>query len=291
MKFAFILSERANHGLVILCRVLAVSRSGFYSWKGRCASATAKANARLTVEIAAIHKRSRSTYGSPRVHAELVANGHVVGENRVCRLMSLEGLHARRTRRFKVTADSRYELPSAPNLLARNFEVDAPNVAWVTDITYVDTREGFLYLSVILDLFSRRVVGWATSDSLSTRVALDALAMALNGRRPPKGLIHHSDQGSQYASNEYLDALAKAGIERSMSRRGDCWDNAVAESFFSTIKTELIYREKYSSRAQATAAIYEYMSSFYNDQRRHSHNGYLSPVAFELKAQIAAKAA
>ena len=291
MKFAFILVERANHGIVILCRVLEVSRSDFYSWRGRCVSATAKANARMTVEIAAVHKQSRATYGSPRVHAELVANGHVVSENRVCRLMRLEGIHACRKRRFKTTTDSKHELPIAPNELARDFEMDAPNVAWVTDITYVETREGWLYLSVILDLFSRRVVGWATSDSLSTKLPLDALAMGLRGRRPRMGLIHHSDRGCQYASDEYREALAAAGIQRSMSRKGDCWDNAVAESFFSTIKAELIHRQDFPSRASATAAIDEYIRVFYNHQRRHSHNGYLSPVAFELKSQIAAKAA
>jgi putative transposase len=291
MKFAFVLAQRAYHGVVILCRVLEVSRSGFYSWIGRGESATAKANARLTVEIVAVHKQSRSTYGSPRVHAELVADGHVVGENRVSRLMRLEGIHARRKRRFKATTDSKHELPIAPNELARNFEVDAPNVVWVTDITYVETREGWLYLSVILDLFSRRVVGWATSDSLSTTLALDALAMGLRGRRPCKGLIHHSDRGCQYACEVYRQALAAAGIQRSMSRKGDCWDNAVAESFFSTIKAELIHRQDFSSRASATAAIDEYIRVFYNHQRRHSHNGYLSPVAFELKSQIAAKAA
>jgi putative transposase len=287
MKFAFVLAQRAYHGVVILCRVLEISRSGFYSWIGRCEAATAKANARLTVDIVAVHKQSRST----RVHAELVANGHVVGENRVSRLMRLEGIHARRKRRFKATTDSKHELPIAPNELARNFEVDAPNVAWVTDITYVETREGWLYLSVILDLFSRRVVGWATSDSLSTTLALDALAMGLRGRRPGEGLIHHSDRGCQYACEVYRQALAAAGIQRSMSRKGDCWDNAVAESFFSTIKAELIHRQDFSSRASATAAIDEYIRVFYNHQRRHSHNGYLSPVTFELKAQIAAKAA
>lgn len=291
MKFAFVLAQRAYHGVVILCRVLEISRSGFYSWIGRSESATAKANARLAVEIVAVHKQSRSTYGSPRVHAELVANGHVVGENRVSRLMRSEGIHARRKPRFKATTDSKHALPIASNQLARNFEVGAPNVAWVTDITYVETREGWLYLSVILDLFSRRVVGWATSNSLSTTIALDALAMALKSRRPCKGLIHHSDRGCQYASGVYRHALAAADIRRSMSRKGDCWDNAVAESFFSTIKAELIHRQDFSSRDSATAAIDEYIRVFYNHQRRHSHNGYLSPVAFELKSQIAAKAA
>jgi transposase InsO family protein len=291
VRFAFILVERVNHGVVILCRVLEVSRSGFYSWRGRPVSATAKANMRMTTEIAAVHKRSRSTYGSPRVHAELLANGHIVSRNRVSRLMRLEGIHARRKRRFRITTDSKHSFPIAPNELARDFEVGAPNVVWVTDITYVETREGWLYLAAILDLFSRRVVGWATSDSLSTQLALDALAMGLRNRRPCKGLIHHSDRGSQYASDDYRKALSAAGIDRSMSRKGDCWDNAVAESFFSTIKTELIHEADFLDRASAAADIDEYIRVFYNHQRRHSHNSYVSPVEFELKAQIVTKAA
>ena len=291
MKFAFILVERANHGIVILCRVLEVSRSGFYKWRGRPASETDKANARMTTEISAVHRGSRFTYGSPRVYAELRAKGHRVSRNRVARLMKLEGIEARRKKRFRTTTDSRHSLPIAPNKLARDFEVHAPNVAWVADITYVWTREGWLYLAALLDLFSRRVIGWATSESLSTRLALDALAMALQGRKPPKGLIHHSDRGCQYASDEYRRALALEGIHRSMSRKGDCWDNAVAESFFSTIKAELIHDTDFLDRDSTATAIGEYIHVFYNRQRRHSHNGYLSPIEFELKAQIAAKAA
>ena len=291
MKFAFIFVERANHGVAILCRVLEVSRSGFYSWNGRPESATDTANARMTTEIAAVHRGSRFTYGSPRVHVELQAQGHCVGRNRVARLMRLEGLQARRKRRFRTTTDSRHNLPVAANELERNFEVSAPNMAWVTDITYVSTREGWIYLAAILDLFSRRVVGWAMSDTLSRQLALDALAMALRARKPPEGLIHHSDRGSQYASDDYRQALAAAGVCPSMSRKGDCWDNAVAESFFSTIKAELIHDADFPGRAWAAHAIDEYIRVFYNHQRRHSHNKYLSPVEFELKAQIAAKAA
>jgi transposase InsO family protein len=225
------------------------------------------------------------------VHAELRAQGHVVSRKRVARLMQQEGLQARRKRRFRTTTDSKHKLPIAPNELARDFEVIAPNVAWVTDITYVWTREGWLYLAALLDLFSRRVVGWATSDNLSTTLALDALAMAVRARKPPQGVIHHSDRGCQYASEDYREALAAAGIRRSMSRKGDCWDNAVAESFFSSIKAELIHDADFHDRRSAAAAIDEYIHVFYNRQRRHSHNDYLSPVEFELKAQIAAKAA
>ncbi len=291
MKFAFVLAQKAFHGVAILCRVLEVSRSGFYSWRGRPRSATETSNARLGAEISAVHRGSRCTYGSPRVHAELRALGHIVSRNRVARLMRQDGLQARCKRRFRTTTDSRHSFPLAPNELSRDFEVSAPNIAWVTDITYVWTREGWLYLAVLLDLFSRRVVGWATSDNLATKLALDALAMAVRARRPPQGVIHHSDRGCQYASDEYREALAAAGIRRSMSRKGDCWDNAVAESFFSSIKTELIHGADFHRHDSAADAINEYIDVFYNHQRRHSHNGYLSPVEFELKAQIAAHAA
>jgi len=291
VKFAFVLAQRAYHAVAILCRVLEVSRSGFYSWRERPTSPTDKANARMAVEISAVHRGSRCTYGSPRVHAELRSQGHLVGRNRVARLMRQEGLQARRKRRYRTTTDSRHSLPIAANELSRNFEVRAANVAWVTDITYVWTREGWLYLAALLDLYSRRVVGWATSDSLSTKLALDALAMAVRARRPPPGVIHHSDRGCQYASEDYRSALAAAGIRQSMSRKGDCWDNAVAESFFSSIKAELIHDADFLDRDSAATAIDEYIRVFYNHQRRHSHNEYLSPVEFELKAQIAAKAA
>lgn len=291
MRFAFIFAERANHGIVILCRVLEVSRSGYYAWRDRPASQQSLSNARLATEITAVHRASRLTYGSPRVYRELRATGHTAGRHRVARLMRRAGLHARRKRRFRATTDSKHNLPIAPNLLSRNFETAAPNIAWVTDITYVFTAAGWLYLAAILDLFSRRVVAWATSDSLSRQLPLDALAFALRTRQPPKGLIHHSDRGCQYASAEYRAALAAAGIQPSMSRKGDCWDNAVAESFFSTIKAELIHDRDFPTRAAATAAIDDYIRAFYNQKRRHSHNGYISPIEFELKAQIAAQAA
>lgn len=291
MRFAFIFAERANHGIVILCRVLEVSRSGYYAWRDRPASRTCVSNASLTVAITAVHRASRSTYGSPRVFRELRAQGHRAGRNRIARLMRREGIVVRRKRRFRATTDSKHDLPIAPNLLARNFETTAPNLAWVTDITYVWTAEGWLYLAAILDLFSRRVVGWATSETISRQLALDALSMAVRTRRPSAGLIHHSDRGSQYASADYRKALKQAGILPSMSRKGDCWDNAVAESFFSTIKAELFHRIDFGTRAEAAAAADNYISTFYNQQRRHSHNRYLSPIEFELRAQIAAKAA
>jgi transposase InsO family protein len=195
--------------------------------------------------------------------------------------MRLQGLRARHKRRFRTTTDSAHEFPVARNILKRQFDVEAPNTVWVTDITYIWTQEGWLYLVVILDLFSRRVVGWSMSERITRKLALDALSMALQRRQPPRGLLHHSDRGSQYASGEYRRALVANGIVCSMSRRGDCWDNAVAESFFSTIKLELVYESDWATREEARAAIFEYLEVFYNGERRHSSLGYLSPAAFE----------
>lgn len=286
MKFAFIDAEKARFPVAVLCEVLGVSRSGYYAWCKRPEPARRRRDAQLTARIAAIHTRSRGTYGSPRIHAELAAQGHRVGRKRVARLMNQRGLQARRKRRFRATTDSRHAFPIAPNLLGRHFEVVAPNVAWVTDITYVWTRQGWLYLAAILDLFSRRVVGWATSDRIDRKLTLEALDGALRTRRPRPGLLHHSDRGSQYASGDYRKALATLDLRCSMSRQGDCWDNAVAESFFATLKTELVDGVEFMSRRVAHDAIADYIDNFYNLQRRHSHNGYLSPVEFELKAQV-----
>jgi transposase InsO family protein len=199
----------------------------------------------------------------------------------VAKLMRLQGLRARHRRRFRTTTDSAHEFPVARNILKRNFEVESPNSTWVTDITYIWTREGWLYLAVILDLFSRRVVGWAMSEQITRKLALAALNMALSRRQPPRGLIHHSDRGSQYASGDYRRMLAANNIVCSMSRRGNCWDNAIAESFFSTIKLELVYENDWATRTEARAAIFEYLEVFYNSERRHSSLGYLSPAAFE----------
>ena len=291
MKFAFIDAEKAHHPVALLCDVLDVSRSGYYASLKRPEPTRRRRDAQLMARITAIHKSSRRTYGSPRIHAELAAEGHRVGRKRVARLMQQQGIKVRRKRRFCATTDSRHTLPIAPNVLARDFEVDAPNVVWVTDITYISTREGWLYLAAILDLFSRRVVGWATSDRIDRKLTLDALDSALRSRRPVAGLLHHSDRGSQYASDEYRHALAHRDIGRSMSRKGDCWDNAVAESFFATLKTELIDGIEFISHDVAHTAIADYIENFYNLQRRHSHNGYVSPIEYELKAQAARVAA
>jgi transposase InsO family protein len=281
VRFAFIEVEKAQFPVAMMCRILAVSRAGFYAWKGRPEAVRVGADRRLAVEIAAIHAESRQRYGSPRVHAELRGRGTRASRKRVARLMRRQGLRARPKRRFRTTTDSGHEFPVARNLLKRNFAVDAPNRAWVTDITYIWTLEGWLYLAVILDLFSRRVVGWAMSQQLTRTLALDALTMALSRRRPPRGLIHHSDRGSQYASGDYRRTLTANHVACSMSRRGDCWDNAVAESFFSTIKVELVYETAWATRAEARTAIFEYLEVFYNGERRHSSLGYLSPAAFE----------
>lgn len=281
MRFAFIEAEKATFPITLCCAVLRVSRAGFYAWRTRPPSARAGADQRLAVEVAAIHAASRQRYGSPRVHFELGERQQHVGRKRVARLMRLQGLRARVPRRFRTTTDSQHALPIAPNVLARRFETPTPNTIWVTDMTYLWTLEGWLYLVVILDLFSRRIVGWAMSERMTRQLAVDALTMALTHRQPPPGLICHSDRGSQYASHEYRAVLAAHGIVASMSRRADCWDNAVAESFFSTLKLELVYESAWQCRTEARADVFEYLEVFYNGQRRHSSLGYLSPVAFE----------
>jgi transposase InsO family protein len=291
MKFAFIVAERALYPVVVLCRVLAVSTSGFYAWLKRPVAKRVDADAALSAEIAAAHERGRGTYGSPRVHAELAARGIRVGKKRVERLMRANGIQARQKRRFRRTTDSNHEFPIAPNILARKFEAAAPNQVWVTDVTYIFTNEGWLYLAAILDLFSRRVVGWSTSDVNDRQLALAALDQALRTRRPRIGMLHHSDRGSPYASDDYRAALKARGIVASMSRTGDCWDNAVAESFFATLKGELVDHERYETHAIAIASIGDYLESFYNLQRRHSFLDYVSPIEFELNGQIAALAA
>jgi putative transposase len=235
----------------------------------------------LGLAVAAIYRESRGRYGSPRVHAELRERGQRTGRKRVARLMQTAGLRARERRRFRCTTDSRHSLAIRQNLLERQFTVPAPNCGWVTDITYMWTLEGWLYLAVILDLFSRRVVGWSLSERLERGIVLDALKMALQDRQPPQGLLHHSDRGSQYASHEYQQLLAAHGIQSSMSRKGNCWDNAVAESFFATLKVELVYQSRWNTRTQARNEVFEYIELFYNRQRRHSALSYLCPNEFE----------
>ena len=283
MRFAFIATEKAHYPVTLMCRVLQVSRSGFYASQQRPAAPRTLQDQSLGLAIAAIFAESRGRYGSPRVHAELRVRGQRTGRHRVARLMRCAGLRARERRRFRCTTDSNHGMAITGNLLARRFAVLAPDTGWVTDITYLWTLEGWLYLAVILDLFSRRVVGWALHQRLERKLALDALQMALTQRHPAQGLLHHSDRGSQYASREYQQLLAHHGIRSSMSRKGNCWDNAVAESFFATLKLELVYRSRWHSRSQARNEVFEYIERFYNRQRRHSALGYLCPAEFERR--------
>jgi transposase InsO family protein len=291
VKFAFIEAEKARWPVDTLCDVLGVSRSGYYAWKVRPPAARTTEDARLVTEIKAAYAVGRGGYGSPRVQRELRKKGRRVGKKRIERLMRCEGIQARRRRRFRVTTDSKHADPIAPNVLDRKFTAEAPNTAWVTDVTYVWTHEGWLYLAAILDLCSRRVVGWAAGPNNDRRLALDALERAVAMRHPLVGLVHHSDRGSTYASADYRDALVTCGAIASMSRKGDCWDNAVAESFFATIKGEMIDHEDFQSRAEATAAIAEFIDAFYNVQRMHSSIGYMSPVEFELRLSANQEAA
>jgi transposase InsO family protein len=283
VKFEFIEAEKATFPIAFMCKHLSVSPSGFYAWRQRPPSAHELEDDELLAKIRAIHAESQGRYGSPRVHRELLAKGIHVSKHRVARLMRENGLRGRRRRKFRHTTDSNHAMPVAPNVLARDFTADAPNKVWVTDITYIPTREGWLYLAAILDLYSRKVVGWSMSERITRQLTLNALAMALRARAPAAGLVHHSDRGSQYASADYRAALVAAGIDCSMSRKGDCWDNAVAESFFATLKTELVHDEDWQTRAEARSAIFEYLEVFYNRRRRHSSIGYVSPEEFELK--------
>jgi putative transposase len=288
-RYRFIDVEKAQHAVVRLCRQLGVSPSGYYAWKHRRPSARAVANAALTEQITAVHARSRGTYGWPRVHAELRKAGPV-GRTRVARLMRAAGLAGCRPRGFRRTtiADP---AAHADDLVQRAFRPAGLDQLWVADITYVSTDEGWLYLATILDACSRRVVGWSLADHLRTELALDALTMALDRRRPAPGLIHHSDRGTQYLARAYAARLADQQVRRSVGCPGTCWDNAVAESFFATLKTELLHRQAWPTRQQARTAIFEYIEAFYNRQRRHSTLGYLSPADFEDRYHRRADAA
>lgn len=283
-KHAVITAHREAHAVRLMCHALEVSESGYYAAQDRPVSGRHVGDAQLRVAIRAVHDRSHRRYGAPRVHRELRAHGTRVAKKRVARLMREEGLVARPKRRFVRTTDARHPEPFAPNLLARRFGVDAParvDRIWVSDITYVPTRAGWLYLAVVLDLASRRVVGWAMRASLHETLTLDALAMAVAQRHPAPGLLHHSDRGIHYASGAYRALLAAHAMIRSMSRPGDCWDNAVAESFFATLEHELLAGSDFPSHAGARAALFEFIEVWYNRQRRHSSLQYLSPAEYE----------
>ncbi len=276
-------AEKDNFPVALMCRQLGVSSSGYYAWKERKPSRRAQEDAVLVKKIKQVHQESRGTYGSPRVVDDLKEDGFDVGRRRVARLMQENGITGASPKRFKVTTDSNHDFPVAANVLKREFSQEAPDMAWATDITYVRTWEGWMYLAVAIDLFSRRVVGWSMASHMRAELALDALGMALGSRLPQPNMIHHSDRGSQYASHDYRDALRDNGIVCSMSRKGDCWDNAVVESFFATLKKELIHRRPWPTVRAARAAIAEYIEVFYNRKRKHSTLGYVSPAEFEIQ--------
>lgn len=282
MKYAWIAEQGRRVPIGRLCALLEVSRSGFHAWKGREPSARSRADSRLAVELRARFTRHRGKYGRPRLTADLRAAGFAVNPKRVRRLMLREGLAARRPRRFVRTTDSRHALPVAPNLLERDFRASAPNQKWTADITYVDTAEGWLYVALVMDLFSRRLVGWAMSDRIDTRLTSGALALALGLRNPPAGLLHHSDRGSQYGAHDYREVLEDRGINVSMSRRANCYDNAPMESANGTLKVERVYDEHYATRQQAIDDLTEYIG-YYNTERRHSALDYDNPVQFERR--------
>jgi transposase InsO family protein len=287
VSYAFIRDHVANFPIAVMCEVLQVSRSGYYDWARRPESPRAVADRTLAAEIRAAHAGSRGRYGSPRVHAELRAHGRRVSRKRVARLMQGMGLSARRKRRCRRTTDSAHTFSVAPNLLGRDFTATALDRVWLADITYIWTAEGWLYLAVVLDLFSRRVVGWAMAEHLGHDLALAALDMAIARRRPRAGLMHHSDRGVQYAAHGYRGRLAEYGMFCSMSRKGDCWDNAPMESFYATLKGELVDQCDYLTRNEARADVFQYVEGFYNRRRLHSAIGYITP---EQKAELAAVA-
>jgi transposase InsO family protein len=270
-----------------MCQTLDVSPQGFYAWRQRPTSQQRLRRAALVVEIRDAHAECQQRYGSPRIHAELVKGRNVkCSVNTVAKLMRQEGIRAKSARKFRHTTDSNHSLAVAENILDRDFTAQAPNERWVADITYIPTREGWLYLAAVEDLYSRMAVGWSMADHLESRLVVDALEMAVRRRFPDEGLLAHSDRGSQYASDHYQRLLARHGIACSMSEPGQCWDNAPMESFFATLKKELVHHEDYQTRAEAKASIFVYVETFYNPKRRHSSLGYLCPVEFERLAKL-----
>lgn len=285
MSFRFIEDHRDTYPVRLMCAVLEVSPAGYYAWRDRPLSARAASNSTLLAAIRQVHRDSSGRYGSPRVHAALRTQGRGASRGRIERMMRRHGIRAimappRRVR----TTDSRHDLPIAPNLIARDFTAEAPNRVWLADITYIPTMEGWLYLAAVMDLFSRKIVGWAMRDHMQVELASAALTMAIRQQRPRAGLIHHSDRGVQYASHAYRDALTGARIVASMSRKADCYDNAPMESFFHTLKTELIHHGNYTTRAEAQRDIFAFIEGFYNRTRLHSSIGYITPIEMELKA-------
>ncbi len=281
-KFEFVEQWKANYPVTRLCRALGVSPSGYWAWRRRGPSTRTLANTALQERIVAIHAASRATYGAPRIQAELRAHGTRCSRKRVARLMRMAGVAGCHRRRF-VTTRRDPKRPSAPDLVQRIFSASTPNQVWVADLTYVPTRQGFLFLAVVLDACSRRIVGWSMASHLRTELVVAALDMALQHRRPPAGIIHHSDHGSQYTSAAFQERCRRAGVCSSMGSVGDCYDNALAESFFATLECELLARRAFSTHAEAHGALFDFIEVFYNRQRRHSALGYLSPDVFERR--------
>ena len=275
------MEQSGQHTVTVLCRVMEVSRRGYYDWLDRLPSAREVSNQRLLVEIKQIFYAYREVYGAPRLHKTLVVAGHVCGLNRVARLMREAGLVPKTVRKFRITTNSRNSRYPAPNVLARAFQAQRPNEKWVADVTYIPTRQGWLFLAVVLDLYSRKVVGWSMADRLNTDLAQQALRHAMAQRLPGEGLLVHSDQGKEYYANAYQQILEAHGCISSMSRKGNCYDNAVAESFFHSLKVEQVHHDDYRTRDDARTALFDYIEIFYNRQRRHSTIGYQSPVDFE----------
>ena len=287
MKYQFIKEHGEEFRVEKMCQVFEVSRSGYYAWKERGPSERACADTVMGIEILDIFYKSRLTYGILSTLKELLQRGFHCGWKRVRRLLRKLGLYPKTKKTFKVTTNSKHRFPVSPNLLERHFSVDEPDRIWVSDITYIRTAEGWLYLAIVLDLYSRRIVGWALKDRLTADLVKDAFLQAVWHRKPRPGLMFHSDQGVQYACHDFRNLLAEYNAISSMSRKGNCWDNAVAESFFHTIKTELVYHEKYLTRKEAMSSIFEYIEVFYNRTRRHSTLNYVCPVEFEQLKMVA----
>lgn len=266
-----------------LCRTLNVTRSGFYAWRKRSPSTRQQENERLKVAIRALHKRTRESYGSRRLQVELAAEGFVAGRDRIARLRHEMNIHCKQKRKFRVTTDSNHDFPVAENLLNQIFAPTAPNEVWVTDLTYIPTGEGWLYLSGIKDVFTCEIVGYAMGERMTKELVGQALFRAVQTKRPATGLIHHSDRGSQYCSHDYRRLLEQFEMQASMSRKGNCYDNSPIESFWGTLKNELVHQQRYATRAEAIASIREYIEIFYNRLRRHSRLGYLAPAVFAKK--------
>jgi putative transposase len=283
VKYAFIQAHERQFPVTMLCRMLEVPRSGYYAWRGRPERPREGENRRLDEAIRRLFDQHRGRYGAPRLTLELRAEGWAVSRRRVAKRLRVLGLRAKAARKFKATTQSRHSLPVAPNLLAQDFTAPAPNRKWVADLTYLWTDEGWLYLAVVLDLYSRAVVGWAMAERMTRDLVIDALTMAIWRRRPAPGLIVHSDRGSQYASRDYQQVLEKRGFLCSMSRKGDCYDNAAMESFFHSLKIEQVHGVRYRTRENAKAEVFEYIETYYNPVRRHSTLDYLSPREFERR--------